>query len=240
MCKKRKLNSSLKNYTYPSPNKAIPSLNSDTSNRKISKIANKNSDTGNKSAIDIANKNCDSSDILKINIAKTKRSNSDFKEKAINRIASKNKTKKSCPLTNKRDLTNSSDLNSIESKISKKSKTNKGSTPKVGSTKTDYLGVTAVISIMEPATESQEASRRKLPLVSHPSNKVKVLLDSGSDGDLYFLQKGTDKHFPYLKRQVPKSWHTSNGNFQTNGRAKLRVNSLNTQQAGSISYNLML
>ena len=36
MCKKRKLNSSLKNYTYPSPNKAIPSLNSNTSDKKIS------------------------------------------------------------------------------------------------------------------------------------------------------------------------------------------------------------
>ena len=81
----------------------------------------------------------------------------------------------------------------------------------------------AVIAIMEPVTESQELSRKKLPLVSCPSNKVKVLLDSGSDGDLNFLQKGTDKHFPYLKRQVPKSWHTSNGSFQMNGRAKLRV-----------------
>ncbi len=76
---------------------------------------------------------------------------------------------------------------------------------------------------MEPATESQIFSRKKLPLVSHPSNKIKVHLDSGSDGDLYFLQKGTDKHFTYLKRQVPKSWHTSNGSFQTNGRVKLRV-----------------
>ena len=81
----------------------------------------------------------------------------------------------------------------------------------------------ALIAIMEPVTESHEFSRKKLPLVSCPSNKIKVLLDSGSDGDLYFLQKGTDKHFLYLKRQVPKSWHTSNGSFQTNGRAKLRV-----------------
>ena len=76
---------------------------------------------------------------------------------------------------------------------------------------------------MEPATESQKFSRKKLPLVSHPSNKIKVLHDSGSDGDLYFLQKGTDKHFPYMKRQVPKSWYTSNGRFQTNGKAKLRI-----------------
>ena len=26
-----------------------------------------------------------------------------------------------------------------------------------------------------------------------------------------------------MKRQVPKSWHTSNGSFQNNGRAKLRI-----------------
>ena len=76
---------------------------------------------------------------------------------------------------------------------------------------------------MEPATESQTFSRKKLPLTSHPSNKIKVLLDSGSNGDLYFLQKGTDKPFPYSKWQVPKSWHKLNGRFQTNGRTNLSV-----------------
>ena len=69
----------------------------------------------------------------------------------------------------------------------------------------DYLGVTTLIAIVEPAIESQKFSRKKLLLESHPTNKIKVLLDSGSDRDLHFLQKGTDKHFPYLKRQVPKS-----------------------------------
>jgi hypothetical protein len=48
-------------------------------------------------------------------------------------------------------------------------------------------------------------------------------LDSGSNGDLYFLPKGKDKPFPYLTRQAPKSWRTSNGSFQTNGRGKLRL-----------------
>ncbi len=76
---------------------------------------------------------------------------------------------------------------------------------------------------MEPATESQMFSRKKLPLTSRPRNKIKVLLDSGSNGDLYFLQKGTDKPFPYSKRQVPMSWHTLNGRFQTNGRTNLMV-----------------
>ena len=81
----------------------------------------------------------------------------------------------------------------------------------------------ALIAIMEPVTESQMFGRQKLPLTSCPSNKIKVLLDLGSDGDLYFLQKGTDKPFPYSKRQVPKSWHILNGRFQTNGRVNLRV-----------------
>ena len=93
-CKKRKLTSSLKNYTSPSLNKAIPSLNSNISNKKISKIANKNGDSG---------------DILKINIAKKKLSNSDLKRMTKIRIASKNKTKKSCPIIDKENLTKNND-----------------------------------------------------------------------------------------------------------------------------------
>ncbi len=80
-----------------------------------------------------------------------------------------------------------------------------------------------MVAITEPATESQKFSRKKLPLTSRPSKKIKVLLDSGSDGDLHFLQKGTVKPFPYLIRLGPKSWHTSNRRFQMNGRANLRV-----------------
>jgi hypothetical protein len=87
----------------------------------------------------------------------------------------------------------------------------------------DKLGVMALIAIMEPATESQSSRSYKHPRRSHPSNKIKVPLDSGSDGDLYFLQKGKDKPCPYLTRQAPKSWRTSNGSFQTNGRSKIRL-----------------
>ena len=61
---------------------------------------------------------------------------------------------------------------------------------------------------------SKQATKEKL---------IRVLLDSGSDGDLLFHQKGKPKHVPYLTRQVPCSWHTSNGVFQTKGRAKLSI-----------------
>ena len=41
--------------------------------------------------------------------------------------------------------------------------------------------------------------------------------------NLLFHGKGKPKHFPYLIRQVPCSWHTSNGVFHTKGRGKLLI-----------------
>jgi hypothetical protein len=38
-----------------------------------------------------------------------------------------------------------------------------------------------------------------------------------------FHKKGTPKSFPYLTRQVPKTWCTSNGDFHTNGKGSLKV-----------------
>jgi hypothetical protein len=61
---------------------------------------------------------------------------------------------------------------------------------------------------------SKKATKEKL---------IRVLLDSGSDGDLLFHEKGKPKHFPYLTRQVPCSWHTLNGVFHTKGRGKLLI-----------------
>jgi hypothetical protein len=42
-----------------------------------------------------------------------------------------------------------------------------------------------------------------------------VLLDTGSSGDLLFIEKGSQKYTPTLKRAVPQSWGTSNGTFIT-------------------------
>ncbi len=78
------------------------------------------------------------------------------------------------------------------------------------------------MAVMKAGTDPDKAGR-------HISNKkvprkiIRVLLDSGSDGDLLFHEKGTAKHFPYLTRQVPKSWRTSNGVFHTKGKANLQV-----------------
>jgi hypothetical protein len=40
---------------------------------------------------------------------------------------------------------------------------------------------------------------------------IRVLLDTGSSGDLLFMEKGSQKYIPTTKRAVPQSWDTSNG-----------------------------
>jgi hypothetical protein len=53
---------------------------------------------------------------------------------------------------------------------------------------------------------------------------VRVLLDSGSDGDLVFVDKDTLMLLPSSKRLVPQSWNTSNGMFQTKHKAEIELN----------------
>ena len=45
---------------------------------------------------------------------------------------------------------------------------------------------------------------------------IRVLLDTGSRGDLLFVRKGSQKYIPTMKRVVPQSWGTSNGTFKMN------------------------
>jgi hypothetical protein len=64
----------------------------------------------------------------------------------------------------------------------------------------------------------------------HHSNKhykqklVRVLLDSGSDGNLVFAKKDKPMLLPSSKRLVPQSWNTSNGMFQTKRKAGIELN----------------
>ena len=79
--------------------------------------------------------------------------------------------------------------------------------------------VTAVMAL----AKYDQARHHKSSKKATKEKLIRVLLDSGSDGDLLFHEKGKTKHFPYLTRQVPCSWHTSNGVFQTKGRGKLTI-----------------
>jgi hypothetical protein len=53
---------------------------------------------------------------------------------------------------------------------------------------------------------------------------VRVLLDSGSDGDLIFVDEDKPMLLSSLKRLVPQSWNTFNGMFQTKRKAEIKLN----------------
>jgi hypothetical protein len=52
---------------------------------------------------------------------------------------------------------------------------------------------------------------------------VRVILDSGSSGDLLFMKKGSSKCISIVKRVVPQSWGTSNGTFITDRVGNIEI-----------------
>ncbi len=52
---------------------------------------------------------------------------------------------------------------------------------------------------------------------------IRVLLDSGSSGDLLFMKKGSSKRITIVKRVVPQSWGTSNGTFVTDRVGNIEI-----------------
>jgi hypothetical protein len=48
-------------------------------------------------------------------------------------------------------------------------------------------------------------------------------MDTGSSGDLLFLERGSNKYIPIVSRAVPESWSTSNGTFKTKKVGKVKL-----------------
>jgi hypothetical protein len=92
--------------------------------------------------------------------------------------------------------------------------------------------VTAVVAVIDTFTEDPASGiehskrcRRTNKLLF--TKKIKVLLDSGSDGDIWFHKIGATKLFPYTERQMAKSYHTSAGVFHKNGQATSHFRKVN-------------
>ena len=83
--------------------------------------------------------------------------------------------------------------------------------------------VTAVLAVQWLVIANQSLKKFKHLSRSCKNNILRVLLDTGSDGDLMFHKKGTTKCFPYLNRQVPKFRHMLNGCFLIKGRGEVTL-----------------
>jgi hypothetical protein len=80
---------------------------------------------------------------------------------------------------------------------------------------------TAVVAVMRG--NSKHGYHRHRSNKHYKKQIVRVLLDSGSDGDLVFVNKDTSMLLPYSKRLVPQLWNTSNGIFQTKRKARVEL-----------------
>jgi hypothetical protein len=81
---------------------------------------------------------------------------------------------------------------------------------------------TAIVAVMrgrpKPGHHRQRSNKH------YKQKLVRVLLDSGSDGNLIFVDKDKPILLPFSKRLVPQSWNTSNGMFQTKRKAEIELN----------------
>jgi hypothetical protein len=82
---------------------------------------------------------------------------------------------------------------------------------KLGS-KLKKLGLDQSKKHLKEALPPPEDASERLPV---KQKTIRVLLDTGSSGDLLFLKKGSNKYIPVVKRAVPESWGTSNSTFIT-------------------------
>ncbi len=81
---------------------------------------------------------------------------------------------------------------------------------------------TAIVAVMRGTPKHSHHRQRSN---KHYKQKlVWILLDSGSDGDLIFVDKDNSMLLPSSKRLVPQSWNTLNGRFQTTRKAEIELN----------------
>jgi hypothetical protein len=72
---------------------------------------------------------------------------------------------------------------------------------------------TAIVAVMRG--RPKHSHHRQRSNKHYKQKLVWILLDSGSDGDLIFVDKDKPMLLPSLKKLVPQLWITLNGRFQT-------------------------
>jgi hypothetical protein len=98
--------------------------------------------------------------------------------------------------------------------------------------------ITAIIAVMRG--KPKDVHHRHRSNKHYKQKLVWVLLDSGSDGNLVFVDKDKPMLLPSSKMMVPQSWNTSNGMFQTKRKAGIELNFSNIPIAKGTSWSLIL
>jgi hypothetical protein len=81
--------------------------------------------------------------------------------------------------------------------------------------------IIAIVAVMR--VRPKNSHHRPRSNKHYKQKLVRVLLDSGSDGDLVFVDKDKPMLLPCSKRLVPQLWNTLNGMFETKGKAEIEL-----------------
>ncbi len=97
---------------------------------------------------------------------------------------------------------------------------------------------TAIVAVMRG--RPKHGHHRQRSNKHYKQKLVRVLLDSGSDGNLVFIDKDKPMLLPSSKRLVPRRGILQMGCFRPNGRLKLSWTSLNIPIAKGTLQSLIL
>jgi hypothetical protein len=81
---------------------------------------------------------------------------------------------------------------------------------------------TAIVAVMRG--RPKHSHHRQHSNKHYKEQLVQILLDSGSDSDLIFVDKDKPMLLPSSKKLVPQLWNTLNGRFWTTQKAEIELN----------------
>jgi hypothetical protein len=106
-------------------------------------------------------------------------------------------------------------------------KSRKGQIPKKLAPKSKKLELNHTNLMLNSKNTRSDCTKMPDPSISsglYVKNKtIRVLLDSGSSGDLLLMKKGSSKCISIVKWVVPQSWGTSNSTFVTNKVGNIEI-----------------
>ncbi len=106
-------------------------------------------------------------------------------------------------------------------------KSRKGRIPKKLAPKLKKLELNCTNLVLNSKKTRSDCAKTPDPSVSSrlkvKNKTIRILLDSGSSGDLHFMKKGSSKCISIVKRVVPQSWGTSNGTFITDKVGNIEI-----------------
>jgi hypothetical protein len=123
-------------------------------------------------------------------------------------------------------------------------KSRKGQIPKKLVSKLKKLELNCTNFMLNSKKTCSDRTKKPEPSISSglyvKIKTIRVLLDSGSSGDLLFMKKGSSKCISIVKWVIPQLWGTSNGTFITDKVGHIEICLWSTWPARQFAFSRTL